>query len=382
MPGGDRPRRRTASSARARTRIARASGSRPPATGRGLRVVVGAVAGTPQFFPELCRARRRPLRRSARALRRGDRADRRRPRLGRVPPARHRRRGAARARGGRMDVIDPVDRDGREPLRRRTSSSPGMLHARILRSPVSRTHGSLAVDASAVPDGVVVLTPDDVRDLGRYGCQIAGRDACSRSTWPGTPAIPWPRSRRRPTPRGGRRRSRSIEVEYEELPRRVRRGRGCAPGRAARPRHASASRDNDAAYFGIRPQPGTNVCHRFQDPARRRRARLRRGGRRRRGDVPDGGCAARRDGAARQRWRAGRASGSRSGPARRRRSTSARTSRAIFGIAEERVRVVVPADGRLLRREDLRPPRGDRRRARAQGGPAREGACCRERRSG
>src|SRR5436189_6317861 len=47
----------------------------------------------------------------------------------------------------------------------------GMLHARVLRSPYPHAR-VLRVDTSAVPDDVVVLAPDDVRDLGHYGCQI------------------------------------------------------------------------------------------------------------------------------------------------------------------------------------------------------------------
>src|SRR5215211_7662029 len=51
----------------------------------------------------------------------------------------------------------------------------GMLHARLLRSPVA--HARVAgVDASAVPGGVVVLLPGDVRDLGGYGPQIKDQE--------------------------------------------------------------------------------------------------------------------------------------------------------------------------------------------------------------
>src|SRR3712207_6937395 len=51
----------------------------------------------------------------------------------------------------------------------------GMLHARLLRSPVA--HGRvIGVDASAVPEGVVVLLPGDVPDLGGYGPQIKDQE--------------------------------------------------------------------------------------------------------------------------------------------------------------------------------------------------------------
>jgi CO/xanthine dehydrogenase Mo-binding subunit len=51
----------------------------------------------------------------------------------------------------------------------------GMLHARLLRSPV--THARVAgVDASAVPEGIIVLLPEDVQDLGGYGPQIKDQE--------------------------------------------------------------------------------------------------------------------------------------------------------------------------------------------------------------
>src|SRR5436305_14129209 len=46
----------------------------------------------------------------------------------------------------------------------------GMLHASILRSPYPSGR-VVKVDTSAVPDSVVVLTPDDIQERGVYGCQ-------------------------------------------------------------------------------------------------------------------------------------------------------------------------------------------------------------------
>ena len=45
---------------------------------------------------------------------------------------------------------------------------PGMLHAAFVRSP----HAHARVVSVAAPDGVTALLPDDVADLGRYGCQV------------------------------------------------------------------------------------------------------------------------------------------------------------------------------------------------------------------
>jgi CO/xanthine dehydrogenase Mo-binding subunit len=51
----------------------------------------------------------------------------------------------------------------------------GMLHARLVRSPVAHAR-VVRVDASALPEGVVVLLPEDVRDLGGYGPQIKDQE--------------------------------------------------------------------------------------------------------------------------------------------------------------------------------------------------------------
>ena len=54
-----------------------------------------------------------------------------------------------------------------------------MLHARLVRSPVAHAR-IVGVDASAVPEGVVVLLPEDVRDLGGYGPQIKDQETLPR----------------------------------------------------------------------------------------------------------------------------------------------------------------------------------------------------------
>src|SRR5215210_6702575 len=55
----------------------------------------------------------------------------------------------------------------------------GTLQTRLLRSPVAHAR-IVSVDASRVPEDVVVLTPGDVRDLGRYGPQIKDQDTLPR----------------------------------------------------------------------------------------------------------------------------------------------------------------------------------------------------------
>jgi len=83
-------------------------------------------------------------------------------------------------------VADPrVSGGSRYPVDVRVD---GMLEARILRSPHPHAR-ILEVDASAVPHGVVVLTPADIRGLGAYGCQIADQTvlALDRARYAGDP---------------------------------------------------------------------------------------------------------------------------------------------------------------------------------------------------
>ena len=136
---------------------------------------------------------------------------------------------------------------------------PGMLHARIVRSPYA--HARIGrVDASAVPEGVVVLTPDDVRGLGRYGCQIKDQSvlAIDRARYAGDPVAAVAAE----TVELAEEALALIEVEYEEIPAAL--GiEGALTGRTLVHEQIQIS-DNDASYFGIRPEHGTNVCHRFR----------------------------------------------------------------------------------------------------------------------
>ncbi|MBV9229146.1 MAG: xanthine dehydrogenase family protein molybdopterin-binding subunit [Chloroflexi bacterium] len=135
-----------------------------------------------------------------------------------------------------------------------------MLHARILRSPYPHAR-ILHVDTTAVPDHIVVLTPDDVRELGKYGCQIKDQTvlATERVRFAGDPVV----AVAAPTVREAEEALNLIDVEYEELP-----GVFDALEAVAKDaplvheRHPIS--DNDAAYFGMRPQQGTNICHRFR----------------------------------------------------------------------------------------------------------------------
>lgn len=136
---------------------------------------------------------------------------------------------------------------------------PGMLHARILRSPYPHAR-IVRVDASAVPSGAVALTPDDVRGLAAYGCQIQDQTvlALDRALFAGDPVA----AVAAPTPEEAEDALALIDVEYEELPAVLDLEEAVA-GRTLVHERIRIS-ENDAAYFGIRPEQGTNVCHRFR----------------------------------------------------------------------------------------------------------------------
>jgi CO/xanthine dehydrogenase Mo-binding subunit len=136
----------------------------------------------------------------------------------------------------------------------------GMLEARILRSPYA--HARIGrVDTSALPPGVVALTPADVADLGMYGAQIKDQTvlACDRARFAGDPVAAVAAE----TLREADEALALIDVDYEEQDSVLDPVEACdrdAP--LVHDRHNVS--ENDAAYFGIRPQQGTNVCHRFR----------------------------------------------------------------------------------------------------------------------
>jgi len=136
----------------------------------------------------------------------------------------------------------------------------GMLHARILRSPYP--HARIrSVGASGVPGSCVVLTPADVRGYGRYGPQIQDATvlAVDRALYAGDPVA----ALAAPTRREAAEALAAIEVDYEELPAVYDPVEAAEPG-AVLVHETAAVSENDAAYFDMRPQPGTNVCHRFR----------------------------------------------------------------------------------------------------------------------
>ena len=91
----------------------------------------------------------------------------------------------------------------------------GMLHARFVRSPVAHAR-IVSIDASAVPEAVVVLRPEDVADLARYGPQIKDQEALpqDRVRYAGDVVCAVAAE----TPEQAEEAVNLIGVEYEELP--------------------------------------------------------------------------------------------------------------------------------------------------------------------
>jgi CO/xanthine dehydrogenase Mo-binding subunit len=140
------------------------------------------------------------------------------------------------------------------------AETPGMLHVRLVRSPYPRAR-IVRVDASAVSDDCVVLLPDDVRDLGRYGIQIRDQTvlALDEARYAGDVVAAVAAA----SPRDAEDAAALVEVDYEELPAVLDARDALRPDAPlVHERHELSS--SGAAYFGLRPQHGTNVCHRFR----------------------------------------------------------------------------------------------------------------------
>ena len=283
----------------------------------------------------------------------------RRARLGRLPAARDRRRGAARGGGGRVIGVDPrVTGAQRYSLRRRAARDA----ARRVRALAAPARARARRSTLGVPDDCVVLAAR--RRRGPRPLRLPGH--ATSACWPtsrATSATSWPPWRRRPARRPAPPRS-AVEVAYEELPAVFDPLEARSTRRAASTSAAASA--GEAVSIDVRPLAGTNVCHRFRirhgDVARG----LRRGRRGRRGDLPHAGAAhaPMEPHAALAEWEDGRLtlwSGTQT-PFNMR-----ATSPACFGLARGRDPRRRAADGRLVRRQDVRAPRGARRRARAQG---------------
>ena len=136
----------------------------------------------------------------------------------------------------------------------------GQLFARLVRSPFAHAR-VLAVDVGALPSGCVTLLPDDVRGLARYGVQIEDETvlALDRVRYVGDVVAAVAAG----TPRDAEEAAALVQVDYEESPAVLDVVEAATQG-APLVHDEITLASGGAAYFGMRPQPGTNVCHRFQ----------------------------------------------------------------------------------------------------------------------
>ena len=136
---------------------------------------------------------------------------------------------------------------------------PGMLHAAFVRSPHPHAR-VVSIDASAVPADVVVLTPDDVADLGRYGCQVKDQHVLAdRARHAGDVVA----AVAAPTREAAREAAKLVDLAYEELPA-VTDPLAAVSRGTVLVHEQSAASAGDAVSIDVRPIPNSNVCHRFR----------------------------------------------------------------------------------------------------------------------
>ncbi len=139
--------------------------------------------------------------------------------------------------------------------------APGMLHARMVRSPYP--HATVdAIDLSALPDGVVALTGADIADLEPgFGPLLEDQPVVARDRVRHIGDIV--AAVAAASDREAAAAAEAVLVDYTPLP-------GVFDPRAAsRPggplvHETFAISDNEANIVGLRPLADTNVCHRFQ----------------------------------------------------------------------------------------------------------------------
>jgi CO/xanthine dehydrogenase Mo-binding subunit len=138
---------------------------------------------------------------------------------------------------------------------------PGEWHLRIIRSsvPAGRVTG---FQTALLDDEVIFLTPDDVKAAGlpAFGCQISDQTVLTREPKFVGDAIAAVIA---PTLAAARVAASLTEVTYERAPAVYDEMAAiAADALLVHPSHATS--ESDSAYFDMRPQDGTNVCHRFR----------------------------------------------------------------------------------------------------------------------
>jgi CO/xanthine dehydrogenase Mo-binding subunit len=133
---------------------------------------------------------------------------------------------------------------------------PGMLHAAFVRSP----HPHARVVSIDAPGDCVVLAPEDVADLGLYGCQVKDQRVLAN---PARHAGDVVAAVAAPTRAAAKAAAARVEVRYEELPAVLDPLAAVAPG-APLVHETAAASAGDAVSIDVRPIPGSNACHRFR----------------------------------------------------------------------------------------------------------------------
>ena len=137
---------------------------------------------------------------------------------------------------------------------------PGMLHGRILRShePHARVVGVSVV--GELPEGCVVLLPEDVADTRLYGCLVPDTPILARGVvrFAGDPVA----AVAAPTARAAARALTCLEADYETLPGATSLDAALAEG-APQLHPVEELRDAAGTWTGLRPGGG-NVLHTFR----------------------------------------------------------------------------------------------------------------------
>jgi CO/xanthine dehydrogenase Mo-binding subunit len=132
---------------------------------------------------------------------------------------------------------------------------PGMLHAAFVRSP----HAHARVRAIELPDGCVALTPEDVADLARYGCQVKDEEVVSSVARYAGDVVAAVAA---PTRAAAKAAVAAVDVEWEPLPAVFDAVEAVSAGAPLLHEQPAASA-HEAVSIDVRPIPGSNVCHRF-----------------------------------------------------------------------------------------------------------------------
>ena len=136
---------------------------------------------------------------------------------------------------------------------------PGEWHLRIIRSSVPAGRVT-RFETSLLDEDVVFITPDQVDGLSTFGCQIADQVVLTREPkFVGDPIA----AVVAPTLKDARVAASLVEVDYEERPAVFDELEALGvDSPLVHERHHTS--ESDSAYFDMRPQDGTNVCHRFR----------------------------------------------------------------------------------------------------------------------